>query len=273
MKISSLFKISGKVALVTGGGKGIGKMIAQGLVENGVKVYITSRSREDCEKTAEILTELGPGSCHSLPGDLSTAAGCNQVVEDLKLKEELLHILVNNSGTTWGQPIEKFSEKGFDKVMALNVKAPFFMTKALLPLLDKGAVRGDPARIINIGSIVGVQPQPFPTYPYDASKAAVHNLTKKLAYDLAKRADGRSITVNAIAPGYVPSNMSSQLTTYLSKETLESSIPLSRLGAAEDMAGAAIYLSSPAAAWVTGQVLAVDGGALSQPVGMKHDDH
>jgi len=165
-------------------------------------------------------------------------------------------VLVNNSGVSWGEPLDKYQEKGWDKVMDVNVKGLFFLTKELLPLLEVTATSADPARIINIGSVAGLNPQPIPTYAYDTSKAAVHHLSRKLAGELASR----NITVNVIAPGAVPSKMSNQLLKYADEDALRAA--LGRWGSPEDMAGAAIYLSSNAGAWVTGGILKVDGGGL-----------
>lgn len=169
--------------------------------------------------------------------------------------------LINNSGIAWGEPMSTFQEAGWDRVMALNVKSVFYMTRECLPLLEAAATKESPAHVINIGSIAGITGQAVPTYSYDASKAAVHHLTKKLASDLAPS----NICVNAIAPGFVPSKMSAQLVSYASKDAIRKNIPLGRLGDAGDMAGAALFLASRASAWVTGAILVVDGGFSSQP--------
>lgn len=276
LKAASLFGIAGKVALVTGGSRGIGSMIAKAFVANGAKVYISSRKADQCNQMADSLNEYAAsisseGSCHSLPADQGTTEGCLKLVSDLKEKEKALHILVNNSGTSWGQPLETFSEKGWDKVLELNVKAPFTMIKECLPLLDEaGKDFNDPARVINIGSIVGLRPQAVPTYSYDASKAALHSLTTKLGAELPRRANKSCITVNAIAPGYVPSEMSKGLNqTGGSHEDFYAEIskhhPIGRVGSESDMGGAALFLASPASAWVTGVVIPVDGGVTAKP--------
>jgi len=235
--------------------------IASGFVANGARVYISSRKGDACAAAAAQLTAAGPGVCFALPEDLSTLAACERLAARLAERESALHCLINNSGVAWGEPLATHSEKGLDRVYALNFKAIFFLSRALIPLLVKGGSPGSPSRIINIGSIAGLRPQSFPTYGYDASKAAVHHLTVKLADELA----GRHITCNAIAPGYVPSAMSAQLDTYTgdADEVLKK-IPLGRMGAPGDMAGAALFLASPAGAWITGVVLPVDGGFLAK---------
>lgn len=258
--MQKLFSIAGRVAIVTGGGRGLGHHIAKTFVENGAKVYITSRSAETCERAAKRLTEAGPGRCIALPEDLSSEAGCKRLAERFAEAEggsdPQLHVLVNNSGIAWGAPLESYPEAQWDRVMALNVKTPFLLSRALRPMLAKGATAspGNPSRIINIGSVVGVTPQPFPTYAYDVSKAAVHHLTRKLSSELAP-----AITVNAIAPGFVPSRMSRGLQAYVSEADVAKAIPMGRWGAEADIGGAAMFLASPAASWITGHVLVVDG--------------
>jgi NAD(P)-dependent dehydrogenase (short-subunit alcohol dehydrogenase family) len=263
LSLSSLFSVAGKVCVVTGGGRGIGEMIARAYVENGARVYITSRQADALSQTASALTKAGPGSCHAIPEDLSTEAGCKRFAAALGEREKELHVLVNNSGISWGAPFERFPEAQWDKIFALNVKSLFLLTRALHGLLKAGSRDGDPARVINIGSIAGVNHQPVPTYSYDASKAAVHALTKKLASELAP-----SISVNAIAPGFVPSRMSKGLLAYAGEDLIKQGIPMGRMGNAADMGGAAIYLSSRASSWVTGQILVVDGGTVTKPISM-----
>ena len=188
------------------------------------------------------------------------------VAEALAERETKLHVLVNNSGTSWGAPMETHSEKGWDKTYALNVKGVFFLTREVLPMLDKASTKTDPGRVINIGSIAGLRPQVFPTFSYDVSKAAVHHLTKKLADELSDRraSGGESITVNAVAPGYVPSRMSAQLEGYEEAKAIAEGLPLRRKGGVGDMAGAALFFASAAGAWTTGVILRVDGGHLSK---------
>jgi len=251
----TLFSIRGKVALVTGGSRGIGLMIARGFVEAGAKVYITSRSVDVCVEVAEELSRIG--SCVALPTDISTVAGCEAMARELETREGALQVLVNNAGASWGEPIESFSEEGFDKVMDLNVKSVFFMTRELLPLLENAASDEDPARVINIGSINGISAPFLPNFSYAASKAAVHHLTRTLALHLGPR----KITVNAIAPGPFESKMTKWLLDNY-QEHLEEACPLGRIGAPPDIAGAAIYLASRAAAFVNGAVIPVDGGLV-----------
>ena len=251
--MNHLFDISGKVALVTGGSRGIGEMIAAGFVANGVKTYISSRKKDACDATAEKLSEQG--ECIAISADLSTREGMQHLVAEIQSREEQLDILVNNAGATWGAPIGEFPEDGWDKVMDINVKSPFFLTQALLPLLEKSASAEDPARVIMIGSVDGLNVNEMPTFSYGPSKAAVHHLARTLASHLAKR----HITVNAIAPGPFPSKMMAH-TLETMGERIRDGVPLQRIGQAEDMAGTAIYLASRAASYVTGVILPVDGG-------------
>ena len=251
--MKDLFDVSEKVAVVTGGSRGIGEMIAQGFVANGVKTYISSRKAEACDATAKRLAQIG--ECLSIPADLSTKDGVDRLVDELTDREERLDILVNNAGATWGAPIEEFPESGWDKVMTINVKSPFFLTQALLPLLEKAASADDPARIIMVGSIDGLNVNQLPTFSYGPSKAAVHHLARTLATHLAHR----NITVNAIAPGPFPSKMMAA-TLETMGEQIRKGVPLQRIGQPEDMAGIAIYLASKAGSYVTGVIIPVDGG-------------
>jgi NAD(P)-dependent dehydrogenase (short-subunit alcohol dehydrogenase family) len=254
--MNNLFDISGKVALVTGGSRGIGEMIAEGFVANGVKTYISSRKAEACDATAQRLSEQG--ECISIPADLSTTEGVTALADEIKQREPRLDILVNNAGATWGAPIEEFPEAGWDKIMDINVKGPFFLTQALLPLLESAATAEDPARIINVGSIDGLNVNRMPTFSYGPSKAAVHHLTRTLASHLADR----HITANAIAPGPFPSKMMAH-TLETMGEKIRQSVPLKRIGEPADMAGTAIYLASKAGAYVSGTVIPVDGGIIA----------
>jgi NAD(P)-dependent dehydrogenase (short-subunit alcohol dehydrogenase family) len=251
--VSSLFSIREKVALVSGGSRGIGLMIARAYVEAGATVYISSRTAGVCDAVAEELSEVG--RCVSLPTDLSTMEGVGSLVREISEREEKLHILVNNAGAAWGEPIESFPEKGFDKITDLNLKSLFFLTRDLLPMLEKAASAEDPARVINIGSIDGLRVPFVPNYSYAAAKAAVHHLTRMLAVHLG----GRMITVNAVAPGFFPSKMTRFLLENY-RQKFEEACPLGRLGEAEDMAGIAVFLVSRAASYINGAVIPVDGG-------------
>ncbi|HIF63976.1 MAG TPA: SDR family oxidoreductase [Deltaproteobacteria bacterium] len=251
--MKDLFSVAGKTALITGGSRGIGLMIARGLVEAGARVYISSRKADVCERVAAELSEFG--ECIALPADCSTEQGCNGLAAELAEREKELNILVNNAGANWGAPMEDFPDSGWDKVLALNVKAVFQLTRALVPQLEAAARKGDPARVINTGSIDGLKPPMLDTFSYSASKAAVHHLTRVLAKKLA----AKNITVNAIAPGPFESKMM-EVTLENFGEAIIASCPMGRIGEPEDMAGVAIYLASRAGAYVTGVVIPVDGG-------------
>lgn len=252
--MSDLFSVEGKSAVVTGGGSGIGRMVAAGLVHAGATVYISSRKADVCEATAAELTAEGPGTCTALPADLSTEAGCQHLVDQLAEHTDRLHILVNNAGNTWGAPLEEFPDAAWDRVLALNVKGVFHTTKLLVPFLEAAATDDDPARVVNIGSINGIEPPPLETYSYTASKAAVHQMTRHLSWRLAPR-----ITVNAIAPGPFESHMM-KATLEAAGDFIAAGTPMQRIGRPDDMAGAVIFLCSRAGAYVTGHVLPVDGG-------------
>ena len=253
MTASDLFDIAGKTALVTGGGRGIGRMIAEGFVDAGVKVYISSRKADVLE---EVATELSAkGTCIALPADLSTEEECRRLAGEVAARESgRLDILVNNAGATWGAPLAEFDEAAFERVLALNVKGVFHLTKFLVPTLEAAGTVEAPARVINIGSIDGIGVPALETYSYSASKAAVHQLTRHLAKRLAPL-----VTVNAIAPGPFESKMMAA-TLEAFGEQIAANAPLKRIGRPDDMAGAAIYLASRAGAYVTGVVLPVDGG-------------
>jgi len=256
--VKDLFSVKGKVALVTGGSRGIGLMIARGFVEHGVKTYISSRKKDVCDEVAAELSKNG--TCISLPSDLSTDDGSRSLASELGKREPALNILVNNAGANWGAPLEEFPDSAWDKVLGLNVKGVFKLTRDCVPLLEKGASDEDPARVINIGSIDGIQIPALDTFSYSASKAAVHQLSRVLAYHLAPK----KITVNAIAPGPFESKMMAETLRNFG-EMIAESCPLKRIGTPEDMAGVAIYLSSRAGAYVTGTVIPVDGGLLIKP--------
>jgi NAD(P)-dependent dehydrogenase (short-subunit alcohol dehydrogenase family) len=248
-----LFSLKGKTALVTGGSSGIGLMIATGMVEAGARVYVASRKADACEAVAKELS--AKGECIATPADLGTEAGCRALADTIALREPSLDILVNNAGANWGAPLAEYPDAAFDKVIALNVKGVFHLTRFLAPLLAKAATDDDPARVINIGSIDGLQAPTLETYAYSSSKAAVHHLTRVLAAKLAPQ----RITVNAIAPGPFESKMM-HATLERFGEGIRASVPLGRIGRPDDMAGTAIFLASRAGAYLTGTVIPVDGG-------------
>jgi NAD(P)-dependent dehydrogenase (short-subunit alcohol dehydrogenase family) len=251
--MKDLFSVAGKVVLVTGGSRGIGLMIARGFVENGARVYVSSRKKDVCDRVAAELSKSG--ACLSLPADLSTEAGVNELAAALAAREPALHVLVNNAGANWAAPIADYPDDAWDKVLATNLKSPFFLTRKCLPLLEKAASAADPARVINVGSIDGLKVPLFETYAYSSSKAALHHLTRVLARQLAPR----HITVNAVAPGPFESKMMSA-TLDRFRDAIVATCPLGRIGEPGDMAGIAIYLSSRAGSYVTGAVIPVDGG-------------
>ena len=245
--------MAGKTEMVTGGARGIGKRIAQGLVENGVKTYITARKAEACEATAAELSE--GGVCIALPADISTTAGRNLFVEAIKQRESKIDILVNNAGAAWGASFEDYPDDGYDKVMDINVRAVFMLTRDLLPLLTKDASTENPSRVINIGSIDGLRVSSMDNFAYGASKAAVHFLTRNLAVRLARK----GLTFNAIAPGPFESKMMAHTLAQF-QDRIEKENPMGRIGSPRDMAGLALFLASPAATYMTGQIIALDGG-------------
>ena len=257
MAISDLFSIAGKTAVVTGGSRGIGLMIAQGYVEAGARVYISSRKKEVCDEVAAELAKSG--ECFSAPADLSTEDGAKQLVSQVAEREDAVHILVNNAGAAWGAPIEEYPDEGFDKVMNLNVKGIFHCTKHFLSLLEAAGSADDPARVINIGSIDGIRVPLLQNYAYSASKAGVHMLSRHLAHHLVDK----NITVNAIAPGPFPSKMTKFMFD-MGEDVVASQVPLKRAGRPDDMAGAAIYLASRAGSYLTGAVIPVDGGTATR---------
>ncbi len=251
--VEELFGVRGKVAVVTGGTRGIGRMIAEGFVRAGARVYISSRKAADCDAVAAELSGLG--ECVAVPADLSTEAECERLAGEVSSRESALHVLVNNAGATWGAPLAEYPDSAWDKVLALNVKAVFHLTRALLPSLESAGSAQDPARVINVGSIDGIQVPMLETYAYSSSKAAVHQLTRHLAKTLA----ARHVTVNAIAPGPFRSKMMAA-TLEAFEEAIVAGCPLGRIGQPSDMAGVAIYLASKAGSYVTGAVIPVDGG-------------
>ena len=252
-----LFSLKGRVALVTGGSRGIGKMIAAGFIEQGAKVYISSRKPGACDETA---AELGP-NCISLPQDVSTVEGCQALAKRFAEHEEKLDILVNNAGAAWGAPFDEFPESGWDKVMNLNLKSPFFLTQALHGALKAAASHEQPAKVINICSIDGIRLNPQETYSYHASKSGLIYLTRRMAATLI--AD--SINVTGIAPGAFASEMNRVARD--EGDIIAKRIPSRRIGRDEDMAAAAIYLASRAGDYVVGETIAVDGGVALATLG------
>ena len=249
--MSKLFSLDGRVALVTGGSRGIGRMIATGFLQQGAKVYISARKAEACDATAAELSAIGP--CISLPADVSRADGMAGLVKAFLAREDKLDILVNNAGAAWGAPFDEFPENGWDKVVDLNMKAPFFLTQALHAALTKAA-KTQPAKVINIASIDGQTVNPMETYSYAASKAGLIHLTKRMALRLAQD----NIVVNAICPGAFASEMNKVARDEGDK--VAARVPARRVGVDDDMAGAAIYLASRAGDYVLGTTLTVDGG-------------
>jgi NAD(P)-dependent dehydrogenase (short-subunit alcohol dehydrogenase family) len=253
--MSELFSIAGKTAVVTGGSRGIGLMIARGFVEAEARVIISSRKADVCDEVAAELSKVG--ECEAIPADLSSEAECRRLAEAVAARLSSLDILVNNAGATWGAPLDQFDEAAWERVLALNVKGVYHLTKFLVPLLEAAGSADQPARVINIGSIDGIRVPMLETYSYSASKAAVHMLTRHLAKRLAP-----AITVNAIAPGPFESKMMAA-TLDAFGEQIAAAAPLKRIGRPDDMAGAAIFLASRAGAYLTGAVVPVDGGIAS----------
>ncbi|MBE7939846.1 MULTISPECIES: SDR family oxidoreductase [Ramlibacter] len=249
--MDDLFSLQGRVALVTGGSRGIGRMIAAGFLARGVKVYISARKAEACDQTARELSALG--TCISLPADVSTVEGAQALAAEIMKREPALDILVNNAGAAWGEDFDTFPEKGWDKVVDLNLKTPFFLTQALHEALKKGAAR-QPAKVISVASIDGVSVNPQETYSYAASKAGLIHLVKRMSLRLVQ--DG--IVCSGIAPGAFASDMNRVARDH--GDEVARRIPAGRIGRDEDMAGVAIYLASRAGDYVVGQTIVVDGG-------------
>jgi NAD(P)-dependent dehydrogenase (short-subunit alcohol dehydrogenase family) len=250
--MNALFDVTGKTVLVTGGSRGIGEMIARGFVDAGAAVYISSRKADVGEALARELSE--GGTCVSIPADLSREDECERLASEIGAREDHVDVLVNNAGATWGASMADYDEVAFERVLALNVKGVFHLTKFLRPLLEARASADAPSRVINIGSIDGLHVPTLETYAYSASKAAVHQLTRHLAKQLAPL-----ITVNAIAPGPFESKMM-KATLDAFGEAIAAAAPMKRIGRPSDMAGAAIFFASPAASYITGAILPVDGG-------------
>ncbi len=249
--MNDLFSLQGRTALITGGSRGIGRMIAAGFLAQGARVYISARKASACDAAAAELAQAG--HCVSLPGDVSTTEGAQALAQAYAKHESRLDILVNNAGAAWGEAFDEFPEKGWDKVLDLNLKAPFFLTQILAPLLREAA-KTQPAKVINIASIDGVSVNPQETYSYAASKAGLIHLTRRMALRLIKD----NIVVTAIAPGAFASDMNRDARDHA--DDISKRIPAGRIGRDEDMAGAAIYLASRAGDYVVGTTLVVDGG-------------
>lgn len=262
--MKDLFSVEGKVALVTGGSRGIGEMIASGFLANGVKVYISSRKSEVCHDTAKRISKEFSGECIAIPADISNMEGINSLFTEFSKKEVQLDILVNNAGASWGAPIEEYPESGWDKVMDTNVKGVFFLTQKLLQHLKKAGTPEDPSRVINIGSVDGIKNSAFDAFAYGPSKSALHHLTRLLAAKLVKE----NIIVNAIAPGPFPTWMLSTGVGFKGETDVDWSEvgkrnPRGRMGTMEDIAGLAIFLSSRAGAYTVGETITCDGGAVA----------
>ncbi|SCX74107.1 SDR family oxidoreductase [Variovorax sp. EL159] len=252
MDLTNLFSLKGRTALVTGGSRGIGRMIAQAYLIQGARVYISARGAEACDRAAKELSELG--ACFSLPADVSTIEGAQALSDAYSKNESELDILVNNAGSAWGAPYDEFPESGWDRVMDLNVKTPFFLTQIMTPLLRK-ATTHRLAKVINIASVDGISVSPRETYSYAASKAGLIQLTRMMALRLAPE----RIVVSAIAPGAFATDMNKTARDHA--DEVAAFIPLGRIGNPEDIAGAAVYLASRAGDYVVGSTLIVDGGA------------
>jgi NAD(P)-dependent dehydrogenase (short-subunit alcohol dehydrogenase family) len=251
---AEMFRLDGKVAVVTGGGRGIGVMMARGLLQAGATVYLSSRKKAELDAAVAELSAHGP--VHAIPADLGTVDGVQALAADLADREDAIHALFNNAGAAWGAPFEDFPESGFDKVLDVNVKGVFLLTRALVPMLRAAATDDDPARVVNTGSVDGIVPpgRGRDNFSYSASKAAVHMLTQHLAGELAPQ-----ILVNAIAPGLFQSRMTKELLA-AGPEAVGAYLPLGRIGQPDDIAGIAVFLASRASTYITGAVIPVDGG-------------
>ena len=258
--LERLFGLQSKTALVTGGTRGIGMMIARGLLQAGASVVISSRKADAVAEAVAALAEFGP--VRGDAADRSRQEECARLAADVLAHDDTLHILVNNAGATWGEPLETFPAAAWDRVLDLNLKSPFWMVQALLPALRRAGTDDDPARVINIGSIDGIHVSPMTTYSYSASKAAVHQLTRVLAKELGPQ----HITVNAVAPGPFPSKMMAA-TLDAFGEAIAAAAPMRRIGRDDDMAGIAIFLASRAGSYLNGAVIPVDGGIATTASG------
>ena len=257
---AELFDLSGKYALVTGGTRGIGMMIARGLLQAGARVTISSRKADTCAEAQRLLSEYG--DVRAIPADLSRHDECQRLADLVKVDSERLDILVNNAGAMWREPLETFPDEAWDTVIDLNLKSPFWLVQALLPALRRAGTAEDPARVVNIGSIAAIHVAESPNYSYASSKAGLHQLTRVLARELGPQ----HVTVNALAPGPFPSQMMAA-TLEAVGDTIAAKAPLRRLGRDDDMAGIAVFLASRAGAYLTGTVIPVDGGIATTATG------
>jgi NAD(P)-dependent dehydrogenase (short-subunit alcohol dehydrogenase family) len=257
---AELFDLTGKYALVTGGTRGIGMMMARGLLQAGARVVVSSRTPEACTRARERLSTFG--DVRAVPADLSRHEECQRLAEVVTADSDGLHVLVNNAGATWGEPLETFPDSAWDKVIDLNLKSPFWLVQALLPELRRAATADDPARIVNVGSIDAIHVSRLPVYSYASSKAGLHQLTRVLARELGPQ----HITVNAVAPGPFPSKMMAA-TLDAFGDAIAQSAPLRRIGRDDDMAGIAVFLASRAGSYLTGTVIPVDGGIATTASG------
>ncbi len=258
MNITDLFSVKKKVVLITGGSRGIGEMIARGFLANGAKVYISSRKVKDCDEKAQRLSMEYKSECISIPADISDLNGINQLFNKFIKFDDNLDILINNAGAVWGEPLHKFSEDGWDKVMDLNVKSIFFMIQKFLDLLKKNTSSDNPARIINIGSIDGINTPHYENYSYSVAKSAVHKLTSVVAAKLIED----NIICNAIAPGPFPSKMLGSAIEH-DYSIISKKNPSRRIGTSEDIAGLAIFLASRAGQYTVGETITCDGGLVA----------
>lgn len=257
---ADLFDLSGKYALVTGGTRGIGMMIARGLLQAGARVVISSRKAETCAEAQDLLSEFG--DVQAIPADLSRHDECQRLADLVNADSEGLDILVNNAGAMWREPLETFPDEAWDSVIDLNLKSPFWLVQALLPALRRAGTADDPARIINIGSIAAIHVAASPNYSYASSKAGLHQLTRVLARELGPQ----HVTVNAVAPGPFPSQMMASTLDAIG-DTIAAKAPLRRLGRDDDMAGIAVFLAGRAASYLTGTIIPVDGGIATTATG------
>ncbi|MEU3768687.1 SDR family oxidoreductase [Amycolatopsis keratiniphila] len=257
---SGLFDLSGKYALVTGGTRGIGMMIARGLLQAGARVVVSSRKADACAEAEHLLS--GFGDIRAIPADLSRYDECRRLADLVEAGSERLDILVNNAGAMWREPLETFPAEAWDAVIDLNLKSPFWLIQALLPALRRAGTAEDPARIINIGSIAAIHVAEAPNYSYASSKAALHQLTRVLARELGPQ----HVTVNAIAPGVFPSQMMAATIEAIG-DTIAAKTPLRRLGRDDDMAGVAVFLAGRAGSYLTGTIVPVDGGTATTASG------